>query len=89
MRQRKRAKKDVDEGDVDAVEMQKMLVPSAPPFEIHNDNDEPGNYAVAQQTPSRNQGGVTQHLPFLMDQKSCSSREMLNLLCLSILNDRI
>ena len=39
MRQRKRAKKDMDEVDVDAVESQKMLVPSAPPFEIHNDND--------------------------------------------------
>jgi hypothetical protein len=39
MRQRKRAKKDVDEVDVDAVESQRMLVPSAPPFEIHNDND--------------------------------------------------
>ena len=40
MRQRKRAKRDVDEGDLDAVEMQKMLVPSAPPFESHNDKDE-------------------------------------------------
>ena len=36
MRQRKRMKKDVD---VDAVESQNMLVQSAPPFEIHNDND--------------------------------------------------
>jgi len=33
----------------------------------------PGSYAVAQQTPSRHQGGVTQHLPFLMNQKSCPS----------------
>ena len=36
MRQRKRVKRDVDV-DVDTVEEQRMLVPSAPPFEIHND----------------------------------------------------